>query len=86
MKTKIMQQENPKGQGVQQHLERPGENKTFCGRKYNEHWHSLSYDFDMEKDHLDGPEGHISCTNCTRAARKWMAIESHKRGIGRDAL
>lgn len=69
MRTKIMQQENPKGAGVQQHLERPGTEKTFCGRKYTDHWGSIG-EFDSREDDVDD---HVSCTICRSGAKK--AIE-----------
>lgn len=70
MKTRIMQQENPKGAGVQQHLERPGQEKTFCGRKYTENWGSC-HEFDFEVDEL---EDHISCTICISGAKKYLSL------------
>jgi hypothetical protein len=68
MKTRIMQQENPKGHGVQQHLERPGFEKTFCGRKYTDNWGAI-HEFDFNEDKVDD---HVSCTRCREGAEKFL--------------
>jgi len=74
MKTRIMQQENPKGKGVYQHLERPGYNKTLCGNRYTDDW-GHTHDFILGEDSLDD---HISCSTCRNIAMSCLKRKSDK--------
>ncbi len=80
---KIIQQESVKN-GVQQHLNRPLTEKTFCGIQYKNRKNWIDYNVIVE---LTDAHKHTSCCRCKKGAEVYVRNQKlNKRRVIRETI